>query len=226
MDTGGQQQYDQGTSLDALDNMMPGGSQEDAAMNAIYADINGGGGGGGSRMVDRPGPPQQRSGSAAGMIYSQQPNTATYPYSTDPAIPTAHQIGRDQPNPAEFANMMAYGAPGQGQGQGQVPSGVYDGSAGAAWQRMTPPQRAGPINLPTKGWSTSLFEEARQPILVAVIMFFISLPAINILFFHYAPFLLRAGGDYKLSGLAVRAALAGLIYWFCIRVVSPLIATA
>jgi hypothetical protein len=73
-------------------------------------------------------------------------------------------------------------------------------------------------------WQSTIFSEIRQPILVAIIVFILSLPAINILFNHYAPVLLRSGGDLNNIGLLARALLAGGVYWVFQRVIAPLMA--
>jgi hypothetical protein len=131
-----------------------------------------------------------------------------YQTSADPAVPTAHMIGREHPNPADFTQMMM-----QQQGAPYMQQ---------QYQQPQPTPVA--AQAPSKGfsWQSTIFQELRQPILVAIIVFILSLPAVNILFHHYAPVLLRSGGDLNNIGLLARALIAGGVYWVFQRVIAPL----
>jgi hypothetical protein len=67
-----------------------------------------------------------------------------------------------------------------------------------------------------------LFIQMKQPIIVAIIVFVVSLPAINILIGHYVPSLLRMGGDLTTAGLVVKSAVGGFLFWFIQKVLVPL----
>jgi hypothetical protein len=76
---------------------------------------------------------------------------------------------------------------------------------------------------PKKNWQGQWIDEIKQPILVAIILFVMTLPAINLLVSHYAPTLLRPGGDFTTLGMLARALIGGLLYWILQRVVAPLV---
>ena len=146
------------------------------------------------------------------VINSPNPNT-TYPLAMDPATATAHMIGKDFPTAGDFSTMMnqSSGAPYQ-QGQQQMGGG----------------QQQAPIltQLTTgKGYVSDLIHQMRQPLLVAIIFFIVSLPVINILIGHYMPSLLRAGGDLTTVGLLVKSLGAGAAYWVILNILVPLVSS-
>lgn len=145
------------------------------------------------------------------VINSPNPNT-TYPLAMDPATATAHMIGKDFPTAGDFSTMMnqSSGAPYQ-QGQQQQQH-----------------QQQAPIltQLSTgKGYVNDLIHQMRQPLLVAIIFFIVSLPVINVLIGHYLPSMLRAGGDLTTVGLLVKSLGAGAAYWVILNVLVPLVSS-
>jgi len=207
-----------GTLLSDLDGSRP---SDGDLVDSILSDLNqpspgnpvvSSRGGGGNQLALAP-PPGMR----LPMQPQQQTLPSTYPNAADPAVPTAHLIGRDHPTEADFQRMMM-AAQGpvpfntmspqmqgqvQGQGQGQVSPQVYEE--------------------PKKNWQGQWIDELKQPILVAIIVFVMTLPAINLLVSHYAPKLLRPGGDFNTLGMVTRALLGGTLYWVLQRVVTPLL---
>jgi len=146
------------------------------------------------------------------VINSPNPNT-TYPLAMDPATATAHMIGKDFPTAGDFSTMMnqSSGAPYQGGQQGQIQS-----------------QQAPPILTQLtsgKGYFSDLIHQMRQPLLVAIIFFIVSLPVINVLIGHYLPSMLRAGGDLTTVGLLVKSLGAGAAYWVILNVLVPLVSS-
>jgi hypothetical protein len=143
----------------------------------------------------------------------QQPNASSiYQQSADPTVPTAHMIGNSHPNQADFAQMMMASGPAgspymysQQQQQQQYPIPAQQQQQQQQYQ-----------------WKSQLFDELRQPLLIAIIVFILSLPAVNVLFSQYAPTLLRSGGDLNNMGLLARALIAGAAYWIFQRVIGPL----
>jgi hypothetical protein len=142
------------------------------------------------------------------------PMQGTYTTAADPAVPTAHMIGRDHPTEADFQRMMM-------AAQGPLP-----------YNAMTP-QMQQPVQLqqpqvqvyeePKKNWQGQWIDELKVPILVSIIIFVVTLPAVNLMFSHYAPSLLRPGGDFTTMGMVARAAIGGSLFWILQRVVTPLL---
>jgi hypothetical protein len=142
------------------------------------------------------------------------PVQPTYSNAADPAVPTAHMIGRDHPTEADFQRMMM-------AAQGPLP-----------YNAMTP-QMQQPVQLqqpqvqvyeePKKNWQGQWIDELKVPILVSIIIFVVTLPAVNLMFSHYAPTLLRPGGDFTTMGMVARAAIGGSLFWILQRVVTPLL---
>jgi hypothetical protein len=142
------------------------------------------------------------------------PVPSTYPNAADPAVPTAHMIGREHPTEADFQRMMM-------AAQGPIPF-----NAMVPQMQETIPQPAATEHVyeePKKNWQGQIIDELKQPILVALIVFIMTLPAINLLVSHYAPKLLRPGGDLNTIGMIVRSVMGGLLFWVLQRVVAPLV---
>ena len=143
------------------------------------------------------------------------PIQSTYPSAADPAVPTAHMIGRDHPTEADFQRMMM-------AAQGPLPFNAM----APQMQAAAPSPQAQPQQVyeePKKNWQGQWIDELKQPILVATIVFLVTLPAVNLLVSHYAPQLLRPGGDLNTLGLVARALVGGVLYWVMQRVVGPLV---
>lgn len=152
----------------------------------------------------------------ARMIMQQAPPSmqTTYPNAADPAVPTAHMIGRDHPTEADFQRMMM-------AAQGPLPFNAMAPQMQAAAPQ--PPTQPQVYEEPKKNWQGQWIDELKQPILVAIIVLLVTLPAVNLLVSHYAPQLLRPGGDLNTLGLVARALVSGILYWVMQRVVGPLV---
>jgi hypothetical protein len=141
-------------------------------------------------------------------------NAMTHPNASDPAVATAHMIGRDHPTEADFQRMMM-------AAQGPLP---FNAMAPQMQQAIPSTQVAPQVyEEPKKNWQGQWIDELKQPIAVAIIVFVMTLPAFNLLVSHYAPNLLRPGGDLNTIGMLVRAGIGGLMYWVLQRVISPLL---
>ena len=197
-----------GTLISDLDGKGPSGNDDDL-VRQIMNDINSNGN---NNMMPQQSMGQPPMGLPPPQLNSykiQQPNAnAIYTQSADPAVPTAHMIGREHPNPADFAQMMSS----QGQGYGQ----------GYPYMQQQQQPIPAPVHQEKSQWKEKIFEQMRQPILVALIVFVLSLPAVNVLFSYYAPNLLRSGGDLNNFGLLARASIAGLTFWIFQNVIAPL----
>jgi hypothetical protein len=140
------------------------------------------------------------------------PMPGNFPTATDPAVPTAHMIGRDHPTEADFQRMMM-------AAQGPVPFQT-------APQQMQPQQPLISTEVyvePKKNTQGQIIDELKQPIIVAMIVFIMTLPAMNLLVSHYAPQLLRPGGDFTTMGSVARALVGGALFWVLQRVIAPLL---
>ena len=193
-----------GTLLSDLDGKPPVFNNDDDIVKKIMAEINQPSPSNPVMMHPMPTPAMNHA-----QMMPQQPNpNTTFHMSSDPSTATAHMIGKDYPTNADFANMM----------RGPMyPQGSYG---------QMPPQMMGPaptlVDTLKGNMYTDLFIQMKQPIIVAIIVFLVSLPAINILIGHYLPSLLRVGGDLTTMGLMVKAGVAGFLFWFIQKVLVPL----
>ena len=190
-----------GTLISDLDGKTPV-SNDDDLVNKILADMN-------MTSGNNPVMNSQPPASNGRIINSPNPNT-TYPAAIDPATATAHMIGKDYPTPADFANLM------------HSPSYSHGGSTFAPVQQQI--QQPALIQSVKGNMYSDILMQIRQPLFVAIIVFVISLPVINVLIGHYLPNLLRAGGDLTTAGMVVKSLFAGFLYWFIQKVLVPLIA--
>lgn len=197
-----------GTLLSDLDSKSPVSNKDNDLVNEILRDMN-------IPSQSNPIMNQQQSlpppSGNGRMINAPNPNS-TYPVAIDPGTATAHMIGKDYPTAADFANLM------------HSPSMSHGGSSFAS----VPPQYATPTPAPTlieptKGnLYADIISQIKQPLLVAIIVFIVSLPIINVLIGHYLPSLLRIGGDLTTAGLVVKSLIGGFLFWFIQKVLVPL----
>ena len=198
-----------GTLLSDLnkDSSAPIFNQDDDFVNKILADMN---------VPNHQNPvmtaPPPPAGHGNRMINAPNPNTM-YPHTMDPATPTAHLIGKDYPSAADFANVLHPMASGQGHG-------------GTAYAQASPPpgsSQAYPALLPAQNpIYAEIIAQIKQPLMVALIVFLTSLPALHVLIGHYLPSMIRIGGDLTTAGLAVKAMVGGFLFWFTQRILVPL----
>jgi hypothetical protein len=194
-----------GTLLSDLDSKPPVFSnKDDDLVNKILADMNIPSQS--NPVMNAPPPP---SGNGR-VINSPNPNS-TYPMAMDPATATAHMIGKDYPTPADFAHLMH--------------SPQFAGGSQFANVGIPPPVQQPTLIEPSKGnMYSDIISQIKQPLLVAIIVFIVSLPIINVLIGHYLPSLLRIGGDLTTAGLVVKALFGGFLFWFIQKVLVPLMA--
>jgi hypothetical protein len=193
-----------GTLLSDLDSKPPVLSNtDDDLVNKILADMN-------IPSQNNPimnAPPPSGNGR---VINAPNPNS-TYPMAMDPGTATAHMIGKDYPTPADFANLM------------HSPQFSHGGSQFAS---VAPPVHSQPTLVePLRGnMYSDIISQVKQPILVAIIIFIVSLPVINVLIGHYLPSMLRNGGDLTTAGMLVKSLIGGFLFWFIQKVLVPLMA--
>lgn len=193
-----------GTLLSDLDGKAPVlNSKDDDLVNKILADMNIPSG---SNPIMNAPPP---SGNGSRMIQAPNPNS-TYPMATDPAVATAHMIGKEYPSTADFANLM------------HAPSFSHGGSSFAT---VAPQMQAPLLMEPSRGnFYSDIMVQIKQPLLVAIIVFLVSLPVLKVLLGHYIPSLLTLGGDFTTVGLVVKSLVGGFLFWFIQKVLVPLMA--
>ncbi len=200
-----------GTLLSDLDSKKPVENDGDLVQQ-ILADMNTSHGGGNQMMPTQQALPPAPSARAMHAMNDPNPNTMMQ-YSMDNQPPTAHIIGGQHPNPADFASLL----PNQGHMMGAP---YYSGGGGAP----VPPSRPPPEDGWLKSSKKSLLRELKTPLLVAIIVFLVSLPFVNAMIGLYFPRLLRVGGDPTSIGLLVKSLSAGVFFWVLQRVLVPLVA--
>lgn len=207
-----------GTSLEDLESKHPVNNDGDLVQQ-ILADMNTGSNGGNQMMsAQPPALPPAPSARASYAMNDPNPNTMMH-HAMDVSAPTAHLIGGQHPSPADFAALL----PNNGHfgPTGGMGSPYYSGGGNNV--PVMPPQ-------PPKeemGWikssKMSIIREMKTPLLVAILVFVVSLPVINTMLGLYFPRLLRVGGDLTTIGLLVKSLCAGLFFWILQRVLVPLV---
>ena len=229
-----------GTLLSDLDGKST--APEDAQfVQRILAEMNQPSGGSGGNQIVYPGgqqnmPPTGFMPGPTQIINSPNPNTMA-PVAMDPTTATAHLIGKDAPTPGDFARMMYSGGGGGGGGMGPngpIPAGIMmangGGGGGAPYMSTNQMQYPSPPMLnplpQQQGWLSGLFKDfgsqLRLPLLVAIVIFIMSLPAINVLIAHYIPYLVMASGQMSTLGQVSKALAGGLLFWIVYKVIIPL----
>ena len=192
-----------GTLLSDLDSKSPVFHKDDDLVNKILADMN-------VPSQSNPVMNVQPPASNGRVINSPNPNS-TYPVAIDPGTATAHLIGKDYPTSADFANLM---------------HSTQFSHGGSQFANIVQPIQQQPTLVESiKGnMYADIISQIKQPLLVAIIVFIVSLPIINVLIGHYVPSLLRIGGDLTTAGLVVKALIGGFLFWFIQKVLVPLMA--
>ena len=195
----------QGTLLGDLDSRAPVFSnKDDDLVNKILADMNIPSSS--NPIMNAPPPP---SGHGNRMIQSPNPNS-TYPMSSDPSTATAHMIGKDYPSPADFANLM------------HSPSYSNGGQQYASFAPPMQAQQPTLIETAKGNIYSDIIAQVKQPLIVAIIIFLVSLPIINVLIGHYLPSLLRLSGELTTVGMVVKSLVGGFLFWFIQKILVPL----
>lgn len=173
-------------------------------------------------------------------VYQQQMASSTSHIAMDSKIPTSHVIGNEHPTPAEFASAMGPMSQGQGQMQMQGPMGGMQGPMGGmqmqghmggmhmqgpmgGMQGMQAMQQNPVYEAPSKNIYSRILDEAKVPLVVAIIFFVFSLPPIRVLLAHYVPTLIKQTGEFQVTGLLTVSLMAGATFWMLQRVIAPLL---
>lgn len=207
-----------GTPIDKLTEG-PMGSSDDDLVNAIFKDVQK------PSALSNPvmsqntglhmGAPMPPAGARAPMVVNNQGQQM--PHMPDPMVASAHMIGSAHPTQADFQQMMMASNQYNGNmGGGYPPAGYGNGGYGGNGPMIQ-------AEAPKKNWNAIWVDELRQPFIVMIILFVITLPWFHLLVSHYAPQLLKPTGEFTTIGLVSRAALGGALFWFLQRIVAPLI---
>lgn len=198
-----------GTLLSDLDGKQPVAGDNDL-VNMIYQDMSSPGGGGGMPPGGMQNP---------GMMPTLPPPQPTSRIAMDPGPPTAHIIGGQHPTPADFAQMVQSSAPG-------FPSGGNWAPAGPSMEAQQA-QLAAQINAmhasQGKAWSSTIAQELKMPLLIAILVFIVNLPFLSVLVAHYAPWMLKPSGDMNMYGQLAKALFVGGLFWGANRILLPLL---
>lgn len=186
---------DAGTLLSELDTARP---SDGDLVDSILSDLN---------QSGSPRPPQRGSVIPSPSVQTMHPNAS------DPAVATAHLIGHDHPTEADFQRMMM-------SAQGPLP---FNAMAPQMQQQVQSQGQTETYKAPEKNWQGQWVDELKQPILVAILVFVITLPAVHLLVSHYAPTLLGPGGNFTTMGNLARALVSGGLFWVLQRVIAPLL---
>jgi hypothetical protein len=228
-----------GTLISDLDSRSPVIGNDGDLVNKILADMNSPSDSNPIQSMQHQQQYQSSGGSmvppapSGRVINSPNPNTV-YPNAVDAGTgPNVHMIGKEYPTPGDFAQMMNnnYGNSAQAAshpgammmqqnvgGMMSAPGYQSYGYNGAPSPQLMPLSSGG-----SSSFIVDLFNQFRQPILVAIIFFALNLPVINLIIGHYLPSLVHIGGDLTLSGSLVKSCVAGGIFWFLTKVLVPLL---
>lgn len=199
-----------GTLLSELDAKGPSSSQDNDLVERILMDMNSSGGNGNSvqtagRGMAAPPPP------LPAQLPPGVPLGTSFPQPVDPLTAQAHVIGKDHPTPGDFAAAM-YGMNRPSEAQ------MYSGG-----KQMPADMGENEYDEPKKNWYARILQEIKTPLIVAILFFVLSLPAVNLLVAHYIPSLILPTGSLTMVGLGAKALLAGATFWVLLRVITPLL---
>jgi hypothetical protein len=148
----------------------------------------------------------------ANKVIQAAPNPNTIAMHSMDSMPSqAHIIGNSQPSPSDFAHMM-------GMPPAHMAPSYYPNQ-----HQIAPPRNYYPQKDTGGDIKQFIAKELKTPLMVALIVFVMTLPIINTLFAHYIPSLIRMGGDLTTTGNLLRALLGGALFWILQRIVVPLL---
>lgn len=192
-----------GTLLSDLNSKSPVLNSDEDLVQNIMADMNKN-----RNQVVMP----SHGGGGGQMISDPNPNTV-YPMTSDPSTATAHIIGNSYPTPSDFADVI-HQNPASFQQRRQQTQPILADSGESSDSSF---------GFLKGGIYRNVVGQVKQPILVALIVFLISMPIVNILIGHYIPYLLRSSGDLTTPGIAFKAVTAGMLFWSVQHILVPLV---
>jgi len=144
--------------------------------------------------------------------HQAQQAMTTQSVTMDSRVPTSHMIGNDHPTPADFAAaMIGMANPRPDLALNAAPVGAMPGTEPVQYEA------------PSKNYYSLVIQEIKVPLVVALLFFVFSLPPIRVLLAHYMPTLIKATGEFHLTGLLVVSGVVGGTFWLLQRVIAPLL---
>jgi hypothetical protein len=108
----------------------------------------------------------------------------------------ANIIGNSAPTLADYQSMFQQAPPGMAP---------YHGSAA-----IQPPSI--PVAKASSSWKTALSEHLREPVAVAIIVFFLNMPVVTSILSRYASWMYLSSGEISIGGLLVKAVFAAMLF--------------
>jgi hypothetical protein len=176
----------------SLEDLQTGGattgpSADEERVKRILAEMNAG---------DVAQPPVQVPLAGQRVITEPPITTSTSDLRMDAATARANVIGGTSPTMADFHSMFMQAAPGLAPFHGPA---VIPGASVPAPKKVV-------------DWRTALTNQLKAPVVVAIVVFLLSLPVVTSALSRYAPWMYLGNGDISVSGLLVKAFLAGAIF--------------
>ena len=215
-----------------------------AAAGTLLSDLDGSGGGGGDgdlvqKILSDLNIPSSSSDSGAfrganippampaqtPQSYNQMNSGSVQPMTMDSRIPTSHMIGSDHPTPADFAAAMT--------GARVDSSAMY--APASSNNMMSPMNPTNSLNSmqhmpgamaydpPSKNIYGTVLSEIKVPAVVAILFFIFSLPPVRVLVAHYLPSLIKATGEFHITGLLTISVIVAITFWILQRIIAPLL---
>jgi hypothetical protein len=201
-----------------LENLAGAAPSDGDLVDSIMQELNQPSGGGGNPIIQQHVAIPPPAGARMPQQPQQLPQVNVYPRNADAAPATAHIIGREHPTAADMQQAFSTAAH-----QPQAFNGLPPQMQGIPTRPPYQDPRDMEQEQPKKNWQGQMVDELKTPIIVALIVFIVTLPAVNVLVSHYAPSLLRPGGDFTTGGMVARALVGGTLFWVLQRVVAPLL---
>jgi len=177
------------TSLEDLHNGGTGNapSADEERVKRILAEMNAG------EMAQ---PPVQVPLAGQRVINEPPLSVSTGDIRMDAATARANVIGGTTPTMADFHSMFLQAAPGMApfHGPAVVPGATI------------------PVPKKVLDWKTAISNQLKAPVIVASIVFLLSLPVVTSALSRYAPWMYLGTGDISIAGLLVKAVIAGAIF--------------
>lgn len=186
------------TPLDKIGDIQSGVPPADEErVRRIVADMNAG------EFVQQPPPPPP----AGHRIISEPPiSMSTGEFRMDVGTARANVIGNSTPTAADFQAMFQAAPPGMAP---------YQAPAISHGAHIPNPTKA-------PSWKSSITDQLRDPVVVAIIVFFLNMPIITSLLSRYVSWMYLSSGEISVGGLLVKALLAAFLFGFY-RIVSVVV---